>query len=327
MILVTGGSGVVGAQVIRELVGQKLAVRATKRSSSDISWTSDINHSIDWVECDILDLLSLDKAFEGVTHVVHCAAIISFDNSIDPQMHQVNIEGTQNILALCQKHNIKKLVYISSVAALGRAAKANTISENTKWESSSLNTAYASSKYLAELEVWRAQEEGLSTVILNPSVIIGPGNWKSSSLHLFAHVKKENPLYPIGSINYVDVRDVANITNHFLFDATQGERFILNAGLVSYKTLFGLIAKSLNKKAPSLKISPPLAIFVAYVLRIIRFFTGIKFNITKEAVKLSQLSVLFSAKKVEETLNYKFKRVEDSIQWTSKQLKNKVLNP
>ncbi|MCF6352271.1 MAG: NAD-dependent epimerase/dehydratase family protein [Cyclobacteriaceae bacterium] len=327
MILVTGGSGVVGAQVIKKLVGQKLAVRATKRSTSDISWTNDINNSIDWVVCDILDLLSLDKAFEGITHVVHCAAIVSFDNSIDSKMHLVNIEGTKNILTFCQKNNVKKLVYISSVAALGRATNATSIAENTKWESSSLNTAYANSKYLAELEVWRAQEEGLSTVILNPSVIIGPGNWSSSSLNLFAHVKKGNPLYPIGSINYVDVRDVANITNHFLFNATQGERFVLNAGLILYKTFFELIAKSLNKKAPSLKISPPLAIFAAYILRIVRFFTGIKFNITKEAVKLSQLSVLFSAKKVEETLNYKFKRVEDSIQWTCKQLKSKSLNP
>ncbi len=327
MILVTGGSGVVGAQVIKKLIEQKIAVRATKRSSSDISWTSDINNSIEWVECDILDLPTLDKSFEGITHVVHCAAIVSFNNSIDSQMHQVNIEGTKNILALCQKHNVKKLVYISSVAALGRASNATIISENTKWEYSSLNTAYANSKYLAELEVWRAQEEGLSTVILNPSVIIGPGNWNSSSLHLFAYVKKEKPLYPIGSINYVDVRDVAKITNHFLFDATQGERFILNAGLLSYKNLFSLIAKNLNKKAPSLRISPPLAIFVAYILRIIRFFTGIKFNITKEAVKLSQLSVLFSSKKIEKTLSYKFRPVEDSIQWTCKQLENKSLNP
>ncbi len=327
MILVTGASGIVGSQIIRQLVSEKKTVKALKRNNSDISWTSDINNSIEWVESDILDITKLDKAFTGVTHVVHCAAIVSFDNSNDAQMHNVNIEGTKNMLALCQKHAIKKLVYISSVAALGRPSNATIITEEIKWETSNLNTAYANSKYLAELEVWRAQEEGLSTVILNPSVIIGPGNWSSSSLNLFAHVKKERSLYPIGSINYVDVRDVTKITNHFLFNATQGERFILNAGLISYKTFFELIAKSLNKKAPSLRISPLLAIFAAYILRGVRFFTGIKFNITKEAVKLSQLNVLFSAKKVEETLNYKFKRVEDSIQWTCKQLKNRSLNP
>ncbi len=327
MILVTGATGIVGAQLIRTLVDDLQEVRAAKRSNSNTSWTDDINNKVEWVEADLLDLYALEKAFEGITHVVHCAAIVSFDNSNDPYMYNVNIEGTKNILALCQEFDIQKLVYISSVAALGRSLKAKTISEETKWELSSLNTAYANSKYLAELEVWRAQEEGLPAVILNPSVIIGPGNWNSSSLNLFKHVKKGNPLYPVGSINYVDVRDVAQIAKEFLFLPIQGERYILSAGLISYKLFFELIAKGLNKKAPYLKINPALATFAAYILRIVRFLTGSKTSITKEAVKLSQLSVLFSAKKIEAELNYKFKPIEDSISWTCKQLENKRLDP
>ncbi len=326
MILVTGASGIVGAQLIRTLVDDQKEVKAIKRGSSDTSWTNDINNKVEWVEADLLDLYALEKAFDGITHVVHCAAVVSFDNSNDHYMHKVNIEGTKNMLALCQKFAIKKLVYISSVAALGRVSKAKTISEETKWESSNLNTAYANSKYLAELEVWRAQEEGLATVILNPSVIIGPGDWNSSSLNLFKHVKKSSPLYPVGSINYVDVRDVAQIAKEFLFRTTQGERYILNAGLISYKSFFELISKGLNKKAPYLKINPTLATFAAYILRIVRFLTGIKTSITKEAVKLSQLSVLFSAKKVKAELNYQFKPVEESIGWTCKQLENKQLD-
>ncbi len=327
MILVTGASGIVGAQIIRELLNQNQKVRALKRMGSDISWTSDINDQIEWVESNLLDILALERAFKGVSHVVHCAAIVSFDNSNDSQMHQVNIEGTKNILALSQQHKIQKVVYISSVAALGRAVNTTTITEKAKWEESTLNTEYAKSKYLAELEVWRAQEEGLPTIILNPSAIIGPGNWSSSSLNLFKHVKKGSPLYPIGSINYVDVRDVATVATTFLFNKAEAERFILNAGLLSYKAFFNLIAKALNKKGPSIKINPSLAIFVAYILKMIRILTGIKFSITPETAKLSQLHVLFSANKVESLLNYTFRSIEDSIDWTCKHLERKNYKP
>lgn len=321
MILVTGGSGILGSQIIRGLQTDNKAVRAIKRSTSDISWTSDINGDIQWIESDILDIIGLDKAFEDITHVIHCAAVVSFDNSNDLQMNNVNIEGTKNILVLCQKYNIQKLIYISSVAALGRSSNADIITEDAKWESSDLNTAYANSKYLAELEVWRAQEEGLATVILNPSVIIGPGNWNNSSINLFKHVNEGNPLYPIGSLNFVDVRDVVNIAIKFLSNNVHSERFILNAGMLSYKSFFGLVANAMHKKAPFLKVNPSLAVFVAAVLRIVKFFTGIKSNITKEAVLMSQLRILFSADKVEKQLNYKFRSVEESVHWTCEQLK------
>lgn len=322
MILITGASGVLGSQIVRELLNTNKLVRAIKRKASNLRWTQDINKNIDWVEANMLDIMSLDKAFAGVSHVIHCAAIVSFDNSNDAQMHEVNVEGTKNILALSQKHNIEKFIYISSVAALGRFSNSEIITEDAKWESSNLNTAYAQTKYLAELEVWRAQEEGLPTIILNPSVIIGPGDLGSSSLNLFKHIKNGNPLYPIGAINYVDARDVANIVCQFLSNSDQGERFILNAGLVSYKSFFNLISKQMNKKAPFLKVNPPLAIFAASILRSVRFLTGIKSNITKEAVLLSQLAILFSAKKVEIRLGYKFRSFEDSIYWTCEQLEN-----
>lgn len=326
MILVTGASGLVGSQIIRYLLSINKDVRATKRKTSNLEWTSDINEFIDWIETDILDIIKLDSAFIGITHVVHCAAIVSFDNSNNEQMHTVNIEGTKNILVLCQKYNVQKLIYISSIAALGRSSKSDEITEEAKWESSTTNSSYGTSKYLAEIEVWRAQEEGLTTLILNPSVIIGPCNWSSSSVKLFKHVKTGNPLHPIGSLNYVDARDVAKIVSLFLYNNIQAERFILNAGRVSYKDFFGLIAIAMNKKAPFLKISTSLAIFVSGVLNLVKIFTGIKTNITKEAVLLSQSNKIFSASKVEKALDYNFKSLDDSIQWTVEQLKNKASN-
>ncbi len=326
MILVTGATGIIGAQILRELVRDNKSVKAIKRASSDTSWTRDINDSVEWIISDVLDIINLDKAFEGVTHVIHCAAIVSFDNSSNRSMHTINIEGTKNMLALSQKHNIQKFIHISSVAALGKENNASVVTENTKWETFTLNTAYGVSKYLSELEVWRAQEEGLPTIILNPSVVIGPGNWNKSSVKLIKHVYSKSPFYFAGSLNYVDVRDVAKIATTFLFNKTEKEQYILNAGKTSYKIYFSLIAQAFNIKAPSLKISHTLAIFVASILGIVKFITGITSNINKEAALLNRLTNSFSSAKVEKELNYKFISVENSIKWACEQLENKVIN-
>lgn len=320
MILVTGATGIVGSQIVRYLVDQNEQVRAIKRESSDVSWLEDIDNQIDWIEADIMDLVSLENAFEGVTHVVHCAAIVSFDNSNDKLMHKVNVEGTKNVLELCEKFNIQKLIFISSVAALGRNQQDQVITEDAKWVQSPLNTEYAISKYKAELEVWRAQEEGLSTAILNPSIVIGPGNWSNSSLNLFKMVKNGTPIYPTGSVNCVDVRDIAEATHTLLKNKIEGERFILNASMISYKTFFDLVAKAMNKKPPRIKVTPGLATFAASLLRIVRFFTGMKTNITRESVMLSQLNIMFSSEKAERMLGMKFRPVEESVQWTYEQI-------
>lgn len=326
MILVTGASGVIGSQILRALVKNNVSVRATKRNSSDISWTNDINQKIDWVEADILDIMMLERAFKEVTHVVHCAAIVSFNNSKNDNMNLINVEGTKNVLALSQKYKIKKFVHLSSVAALGRTAQKKSINENHKWVPSELNSAYGVSKHLAELEVWRAQEEGLPTVILNPSVVIGPGNWNNSSVKLFRHVKNGSSFYMPGNFNFIDVRDVASIACTFLFNETQGQRYILNAGSVSYHKFFNTVAKAMNKKAPSVKVNFTLAIFAASVLKIVQLVTGIKSDITKEAVVSTRLSHFYSTNKIERALDFKFKELNESINWTWEQLKTNHLN-
>lgn len=322
MILVTGATGIVGAQIVRDLVSNKKPLKATRRTSSNISWLSDIENSIEWVEADLVDLPSLEKAFENVEYVIHCAAVVSFDNSNDLLMEKVNVEGTKNMLALSQKYNIKKFIHISSVAAIGRELNNSEITEEAKWVQSSLNTAYAVSKYQSELEVWRAQEEGLSTAILNPSVVLGPGPWDNSSLNLFKHVKNGPPVYPIGSINCVDVRDVSEAALKLLGNKIEGERFILNSEMLTYKRFFSMVAKAMNKKPPRIKISPSLAIFAASLLKVVRVLTGKKSNITKEAVILSQLNIMFSSKKAERVLGVSFKPVEESVSWTYQQIKD-----
>ena len=216
---------------------------------------------------------------------------------------------------------MKKFVHISSVAALGRKDGIDEITEETKWESSNNNTNYAESKYFGELEVWRAQEEGLNTVILNPSTVLGPGDWNNSSMQIFKYINEGRQFYPIGEMNYVDVRDVAEITAKMVFNDLSSQRFILNAGKDYYKNIFTIISKYLNKPTPKYRVSYTLLNF-AYILDSIRsFLTRQKSIITRESLSLSKMSFFFSNQKVSDTLGYKFRGLEESIEWTCQELK------
>jgi len=320
MILVTGASGIIGYFVVKDLIAAGHKIRAIKRHSSNISKLEQWHDSIDWVEADLLDLSALEKSFEDIDRVIHCAALVSFHREDKAEMMNVNVGGTANMVNLALAHKVKKFVHVSSVAALGRKPNMDIIDENIKWEESANNSNYAKSKYLGELEVWRAQEEGLAAVIINPSVVLGPGPWDSSSMQLFKYVNQAGLFYPPGEMNFVDVRDVSAIIARLLFDDTVEERFILNAGKAYYADIFNLIAEKLNKPAPKIKVSHTLLIF-AYILDTIKSkLLRKKSIITRESIHLSKMNYFFSNKKLIKTLDYKFKSLEESIVWTCAEL-------
>ncbi|MEO7394836.1 MAG: SDR family NAD(P)-dependent oxidoreductase, partial [Chitinophagaceae bacterium] len=193
-ILVTGGTGFLGSYIIKLLVEKGYAVRAIRRSNKLPSWIPDgifdntTTGSVEWVEADILDVVALKDAMEGVDTIIHSAAVVSFIKKDRKNMYQVNVDGTANIVNIALEKNIKRLVYISSVASLGRTAAGGHVNEEKKWEESKLNTHYAKSKYKAEVEVWRGVSEGLNAIILNPSTILGYGDWHSSSCAIFKNI-------------------------------------------------------------------------------------------------------------------------------------------
>ena len=321
MILVTGATGIVGHFIVKDLVTTGHKIRAIKRAGSNIESLAQWSNNIEWVEADLLDLSALEKAFIGVDRVVHCAALVSFHQEDKAEMMNINVNGTANMVNLALDKNVQKFIHVSSVAAIGRKPNNNIIDENTKWEESENNTNYAESKYLGELEVWRAQEEGLQTIIVNPSIILGPGDWNSSSMQLFKYVKEGALFYPGGEMNFVDVRDVSNIIEILLFnDDINDERFILNAGKAYYKDVFALISENLNKSAPKFKVSSTLLIF-AYILDTIKSkLLRKKSIITRESIRLSKMNYLFSNEKLKKTLNYEFKTLEDSVVWTCSEI-------
>ncbi|HEU5291931.1 MAG TPA: NAD-dependent epimerase/dehydratase family protein, partial [Cyclobacteriaceae bacterium] len=226
MIAITGSTGLLGSYIVRKLHASSTPFVALKRKSSDTSMLRDLNGKINWREIEITNPVSVEEALVGVTGVIHAAAHVSFNPRKADTIFQINTEGTRNIVNACLINNVKRLLHISSVAALGRQKGQTILNEENKWMDSSINSVYGLSKYKAELEIFRGQEEGLSTVILNPSLILGYSNWDKSSTQLFKYVWNQRPFYINGSLNYVDVRDVADAALQLFHSSIEGERFI-----------------------------------------------------------------------------------------------------
>jgi len=326
MILLTGATGIVGHFIAQYLLEDGNKIRALKRSDSDISRLAQWQEQIEWVDADLDDLTALQKAFEGVERVIHCAAVVSFHQKDKAEMMRVNVGGTANMVNLSIENGVQKFVYISSVAALGRKDGEDIINENTKWESSKNNSNYAESKYLAELEVWRGQEEGLNMVILNPSTVLGPGKWDSSSMQIFKYANEGRLFYPPGEMNFVDVRDVANITIRMIFNDIHSQRYIINSGKETYKKIFGLISENLNKPKPRIRVSYTLLTFAFIFETIKSFLTRKKSIITRESLRLSKMSFFFSNEKIIREIGYTFHSLEDSVVWTCAEIKKGALD-
>jgi nucleoside-diphosphate-sugar epimerase len=316
MIFITGCNGLVGSFVARKLIQEGYQVRALKRPNSDLSLVKDIAGQIEWVEGDVLDLAGLSRATAGASVVIHSAAVISFSPADRAWMHKINVEGTANIVNVCLANGVSRLCHVSSVAALGRKKTDLYISEEAKWEHSAYNSYYAQTKYLAELEVWRGMAEGLPGVIVNPSVILGPGNWKEAAQEFFNTVWNQHAFYTGGSINYVDVRDVAQIIFQLIRSEITLERFILNGGNIKIQELFEKIATHFGKKPPYIRVNDLLA-SVAWRLEYMRsLITGSDPLITRETAQIAQKNYIYMNDKVKKELQYSFYPIDDTIAWT-----------
>jgi len=324
MIAVTGATGLLGSSIIRKLIDADEAFVAIKRKDSDTSLLKDISHKISWRDADILDSVALDEVLQDVTSVIHSAGMVSFNVRDKKKLYEVNVSGTRNIINTCLHYNIKRFVHISSIAALSRPKELIQLDENQKWMESPLNTVYAESKYFGELEVMRGHEEGLNVVIVNPSVILGPGDWHKSSSKIFNYVWKENRFYTDGSMNFVDVNDVATIIYKLHNSTHHGERFIVNAGTISYQDMLKKIAFNFNKRSPSIKLGKKLLAVLIRAERVRSFLTGSTPLITKETAQLTKSSVTYNNEKVKNKLNFEFQSIDDTLKWCCEYYMNEV---
>jgi dihydroflavonol-4-reductase len=326
-ILITGITGLVGSFTARHFLKSGFKVVGLKRANSDLSLIKDIKNQIVWFEGDVLDILVLEQAIANANYVVHAAAIVSFASKDRDRMFKTNVEGTINVVNLCLEKNIKKLCFVSSVAALGRKIPNEKIpnhvikiDEKSTWEENELNSNYAKTKYLAEMEVWRGQSEGLNSVIVNPSVILGEADWNKSSTQLLKYVHDEHKFYPAGNLNYVDVMDVAECIYKLTTSDISDERFVLSAGQITYKEFFEKVALRFNKKAPSTLLGKSLTGIVWRLESIRSFFTGNAPLITKETALSSSHSFEYQNDKIKNSLNFTFKNLDEGLDRICKNL-------
>lgn len=332
MIFVTGGTGLVGSHLLFELVNAGKQVRALKRSDSSIDNVENtfgyysespetLLNKIDWIEGDILDIQSIADGIEGCEYVIHAAAMVSFNPKEREELLKTNIEGTANVVNACLDEKIKKLCYISSISALGKSNHNNLIDESTPWKLSSSVSNYSISKHYAEREVWRGIEEGLNAVMVNPSVIVGPGSWTNTSSNFFVKAFKGMPYYTEGVAGFVDVRDVVKIAIQLLESDVSAERFILNSENRPFKDFFDLANPLFSKKKPSKKVSVFLAEFVWRLEKIRSSINASNPLITKETARTAFEKNSYSNKKIKSALNYNFISLEESIKHTCKMFK------
>ncbi|MDQ2719049.1 MAG: NAD-dependent epimerase/dehydratase family protein [Bacteroidota bacterium] len=319
-ILVTGAAGLAGNELIKQLLDGGYSVKAIYHSTP-IS----VSHpNLKIVQCDILDIVALEEIMNGITHVYHCAAIVSFDPREKHHLFKINIEGTANVVNACLDAGVKKLVHMSSVSALGRIRKREIITEKMNWTKETSNSIYGQSKYIGELEVWRGIGEGLQAVIVNPTIILGGDDWESGSSAIFKTAYNEFKWFTEGSSGFVDVRDVARAMILLMNSEITGQRFILSAENLSYKQIFSSIAKCFGKKPPNKKVTPFLAGLVWRTEAIKTAFTGKEHLLTKETARTSQAEVYFDNSKILNALpRFQFTKIKDTIERTCSILKEK----
>jgi dihydroflavonol-4-reductase len=315
MIAVTGANGLLGSFIVRKLIADKKSFIAIKRPSSDTALLDDVMEHIEWRNADILDSVALEEALQGITHVIHAAAMVSFNPALEKKIFDVNVTGTRHVVNACLANNIERLVHISSVAALGRQKGQVKIDESNKWIESSVNSTYAKSKYMAELEVFRGHEEGLNTVLINPSVILAPADWTKSSAQLFKYIWDQKPYYIDGNLNYVDVRDVAALATQFLDSAVRGERFIVSAASIPFNDFFKLVATKLNKKAPSIRLNKQFLKFLALAETLRSHVTRSEPLITLETARLADSAFTYNSHKIKKALNFEFQSIDSTLTW------------
>lgn len=327
-VLVTGATGMLGARLVYDLLEEGHLVRAIYRKKERIAqfvenvgyYTQNVdavNKKIEWVQGDVLDYSTLFEALKGIDIVFHCAAMVSFYPPDKYTMHQTNITGTANLVNACLENGVKKYCQVSSIAALGKAENGALTNEETAWIPEKKASGYSISKFHSEMEVWRGMNEGLEAVVVNPSVILGPGEWHSGSPAFFNNIYKGMKFYTTGVTGYVDVRDVTKamllLTCEENWAQARSNRYLLNAANITYQELFAGIASSLNVKSPSIKAS---GLMLGLAWRMAWFFgklTGKKPLITRHSTEAASRVSKFDGTKITNQFSFQYQPIDTTI--------------
>lgn len=328
MVLLTGGTGLVGAHLLIRLIENGDKVRATYRKKNTIHKTKalfayykkeTLFDAIEWRQADVTNIPQLEEVFVGVDYVYHCAGLISFDPKDENRLRKVNIEGTANIVNFCLVHHVKKLCYISSVAALGDLAEhENIVTEETEWNPEKPHSDYAISKYGAEMEIWRGQQEGLQSIIINPGIILGPGFEDQGSGLLFQKVAQGMSFYTTGITAFIAVPDVVKIATELMNSTIINQRYALVAQNSSYKEVLNSMSDALGVKRPSIHAKGWLLEIAWRLDKVFSLVFRSKRKLTKYMARSSYNSREFSNKKIKADLKISFIDIHEYIKAIAK---------
>lgn len=329
MIFLTGGTGMVGAHLLLHLTQSGAHIRALRRKQSDLqsvrrifSWYSDdvdpLWSRIEWIEGDLCDKTFLGNALEGITTIINAAAKVSFDPHDRLTMLYENIEGTANLVDLAIDLKINRFCHVSSIAALGGQESGFPVNEELSWKSDRERSAYAESKFQSEIEVWRGIQEGLSAVIVNPAIILGPGNWENGSPRLYATAAKGSKFYTEGSNGFVDVRDVAHaialLVSSTNWETVKNQRYVLSAENLSYRDLFNQIAVAVNQKKPVWRAGQFILKLGWRMAQLAALFTGKVPALTRDTVRSAGKPAVYDGTKITKTIDFSYTPIAKTIE-------------
>lgn len=324
MILVTGGTGLVGSHLLYFLLKKNQKVRAIHRKNSDLqavkniftfyeSSSEKLFNSIEWFEADLNDIPALTNAFKGISKVYHCAAFVNFNPSKYTVLKKVNIEGTANIVNLCLHYGIQKLCYVSSIATLGSKPNSELIDEKSYWNPDEKNSVYAISKYGAEMEVWRGTQEGLDTVIVNPGIILGTAPDMDSSGIAISLGSKGIPFYPTGGIGIVDVRDVVKAMILLMNSGVKNQQYILVGENIPYKKLLSEMAVLFNKKPPIRKLNKNIMLIISSLDWFLSKIFRTKRRLVKDTVRSMFTISFYDNSKLKKEFGFQYTPISETL--------------
>ena len=330
MILVTGGTGLLGSHLLYELAKNHDGLRATIRPSSDLTRVHKVFgyyaerteadylfKKIEWVTASINDIPALTSAFKDIETVYHCAALVSFDPSDEKRLRKINIEGTANVVNLCIAKNVKKLCYVSSVAAIGTGGTNLKLDETAKWNPEEDHNDYAISKYGAEIEVWRGTQEGVETVIVNPGIIIGPGFWESGSGRIFSRINKGLKYHFPKVSGFVGVKDVVKTMIQLTKSEIKNENFIVVSENLSFENVLKTTAEYMGKPKP-LKQLKKWMIILGWLLQKIGSWFGGKRQLTRDSIKSLHSKTYYNNSKIRDAIGMEFTPMDDVLEETAR---------